>query len=303
MIKDESPDQTSATQQFHESETVQTKRAGADGILNLISNFLESAGNVLLIQGPPGAGKTTLALELLQRVQATRMGSTVVPPARFYVPSRVPPNKLRKHFPWIHEMHDPFSKMTSSGSSMEGSAEIRVSEADDVFNKVLTLKRSRLRGLMVIDSWEGALRNTSEDGRRMIESAILSDPDDNRVGVVLVSEGGRVGELPNLVDGIVTLSSSELDGRRMRTIVVNKLRGLRVKSDRALFSLDKGKFNLLANTQFDNDASAKPNILSPVPHTQSSFSSESSMPISLIKEGPPSSSHSAHLARTASRNP
>ena len=285
MIKDESPDQTSATQQFDESETVQTKRAGADGILNLISKFLESAGNVLLIQGPPGAGKTTLALELLQRVQATRMGSTVVPPARFYVPSRIPPNKLRKHFPWIHEMHDPFSKMTSPDSSMEGSAEIQVSEADDVFNKVLTLKRSRLRGLIVIDSWEGALRNTSEDGRRMIESAILSDPDDNRVGVVLVSESGRVGELPNLVDGIVTLSSSELDGRRMRTIVVNKLRGLRVKSDRALFSLDKGKYSLLANTKFDDDASAKPNILSPVPHTQSSFSTGSRDLDAMLKGG------------------
>src|SRR5438128_11440133 len=126
MIKDESPDQTSATQQFDESETVQTKRAGADGVLNLISKFLESAGNVLLIQGPPGAGKTTLALELLQRVQATRMGSTVVPPARFYVPSRVPPNKLRKHFPWIHEMHDPFPNMTSPASHTQGPSHIRV---------------------------------------------------------------------------------------------------------------------------------------------------------------------------------
>src|SRR5437660_462944 len=200
------------------------------------------------------------------------MGSTVVPPARFYAPSRVSPNKLRKHFPWIHEMHDPLSKNTSRDNSMKGSAEIRVSEADDVFNKVLTLKRSRLRGLMVIDSWEGDLRNTSQDGRRMIESAILSDPDDNRVGVVLVSEGGRVGDLPNLVDGIVTLSSSELDGRRLRTIVVNKLRGQRVKSDRALFSLDKGKFKLLPNTQFESDSSKRPHILSPVPHTESFFS-------------------------------
>src|SRR6266705_6711685 len=133
MIKDESPDQTSATEQFDESETVQTKRARTDDMLNLISKFLESAGNVLLIQGPPGAGKTTLALELLRRVQATRMGSTVVPPARFYVPSRVSPNKLRKHFPWIHEMHDPLSKNTSGDNSMKGSAEIRVSDADDVF--------------------------------------------------------------------------------------------------------------------------------------------------------------------------
>src|SRR5207244_12022640 len=138
MIKDESPDQTSATQQFDESETVQTKRAGADGILNLISKFLESAGNVLLIQGPPGAGKTTLALELLQRVQATRMGSTVVPPARFYVPSRIPPTKLRKHFPGPNEMHDPCSKMTSPASPMQAPAEMHVTEAHDACTRHLT---------------------------------------------------------------------------------------------------------------------------------------------------------------------
>src|SRR5947208_1573619 len=150
MIKDESPDQTSATQQFDESETVLTKRPGRDDILNLISKFLELAGNVLLIQGPPGAGKTTLALELLQRVQATRFGRSEIPPTRLYVPSRVSSNKLRRHFPWIHEIHDPFLKKTSSEDSTQGSDEIRVSEADDVFNKVLTLKRSKLRGLMVI---------------------------------------------------------------------------------------------------------------------------------------------------------
>src|SRR5438094_1363239 len=285
MIKNESPDQAEPIQHFDGSETLPAKRSRGDDILNLISKFLEMAGNVLLIQGPPGAGKTTLALELLQRVQATRFGRSEIPPTRLYVPSRVSSNKLRKHFPWIHEIHDPFSKETSSDDSTQESDEIRVSEADDVFNKVLTLKRSKLRGLMVIDSWEGALRNTSEDGRRMIESAILSDPEENRVGVVLVSEGGRVGDLPNLVDGIVTLSSSEMDGRRLRTIVINKLRGLRVKSDRALFSLDKGKFNLLANTKFDNDASAKPNIISPVPHTQSSFSTGSRDLDAMLKGG------------------
>jgi KaiC/GvpD/RAD55 family RecA-like ATPase len=287
MFKNESTDH-SAIEEFQQDEAPAVKRPGSEEILALISNFLESAGNVLLIQGPPGVGKTTLALELLQRVQATRIGRIEIPPTRLYVPSRVSPRKLRKHFPSIHEMHNPLSRKVSSDNSTEGSAEsaeIRVSDADDVFNKILTIKRSKLRGLMVIDSWEGVLRNTSEDGRRMIESAILSDPEDNRVGVVLVSEGGRVGDLPNLVDGIVTLSSSELDGRRLRTIVVNKLRGLRVKSDRALFSLDKGKFNLLTDTKFDNDASAKPSIMSPVPHTQTSFSTGSRDLDAMLKGG------------------
>jgi len=285
MFKNAPPDQFAAAEELREDETPVAKQSGADDLLSLISKFLESAGNVLLIQGPPGAGKTTFALELLQRVRATRLGRTEIPPARLYVCSRVPSKKLRKHFPWIHEMHDSFPKSILNDNPTDGSDEIRVSDADDVFNKILTIKRSKLRGLMVIDSWEGALRNTSEDGRRMIESAILSDPDDNRVGVVLVSEGGRIGDLPNLVDGIVTLSSSELEGRRLRTIVVNKLRGFRLKSDRALFSLDKGKFNLLANTKFENQALAKPSILSPVPHTETSFSTGSRDLDAMLKGG------------------
>jgi KaiC/GvpD/RAD55 family RecA-like ATPase len=285
MFKNVPPDQFAAAEELREDATPTAKQSGADDLLSLISKFLESAGNVLLVQGPPGAGKTTFAFELLQRVRATRMGHAEIPPARLYVPSRVSSKKLRKHFPWIHEMHDSFSKSISNDDSTGGSDEIRVSDADDVFNKILTIKRSKLRGLMVIDSWEGALRNTSEDGRRMIESAILSDPDDNRVGVVLVSEGGRIGDLPNLVDGIVTLSSSELDGRRLRTIVVNKLRGLRVKSDRALFSLDKGKFNLLADTKLENQTLAKPSILSPVPHTETSFSTGSRDLDTMLKGG------------------
>ncbi len=172
-------------------------------------------------------------------------------------------------------MHEPLSARVSSDNSSMDAEGIRVSDADDVFNKILTIKRSTLKGLMVIDSWEGALRNTSDDGRRLIESAVLSDPEDSRVGVVLVSEGGRVGDLPNLVDGIVTLSSSELEGRRLRRIAVNKLRGLKVKADRALFSLDKGKFNLLANTRFDGNSSVRQSILSPISHTESFFSTGS----------------------------
>jgi archaellum biogenesis ATPase FlaH len=182
-------------------------------------------------------------------------------------------------------MHDPLSAKVSSDNSSMDAEGVRVSDADDVFNKILKIKRSTLKGLMVIDSWEGALRNTSEDGRRMIESAVLSDPEDSRVGVVLVSEGGRVGDLPNLVDGIVTLSSSELEGRRLRTIAVNKLRGLKVKADRALFSLDNGKFNLLPNTRFDADSSTKQSILSLIPHTKSFFSTGSRDLDTMLKGG------------------
>jgi len=199
----------------------------------------------------------------------------VIPPTRVYIPSRVSHAKLRKHFSWMRDIVDPSPSDITADYPSEGLHRVRLSDADDIFNKILNMKRSKLRGLMVIDSWEGALRNTSEDGRRMIESAILSDPDDSMMGVVLISEGGRIGDLPNLVDGILTLSSSELDGRRLRTIVVNKLRGLRIKLDRGLFSLENGRFLLLPKTKFDRESLTKPTILSPIPHIDTSFSTGS----------------------------
>src|SRR6266699_1958786 len=159
MIKDESPDQTSATQQFDESETVQTKRAGADGILNLISNFLESAGNVLLIQGPPGTGKTTLALEILRRIEGPRIGNRKLPPNRLYISSRVSPHRLRKHFPWINEVVDPMSGKTTRTSLAEGIEDFKVSQADSLLSKILAMKQSRQRSIIVVDSWEGTAKH------------------------------------------------------------------------------------------------------------------------------------------------
>ncbi|HEX9197659.1 MAG TPA: gas vesicle protein GvpD P-loop domain-containing protein, partial [Candidatus Bathyarchaeia archaeon] len=39
--------------------------AESSGTMNLLLEFLEIPGNVLLIQGAPGTGKTSLALEIL----------------------------------------------------------------------------------------------------------------------------------------------------------------------------------------------------------------------------------------------
>src|SRR5436189_3572061 len=139
-----------------------TDESGNTDLLNLIVRFLESTGNVLLIQGPPGTGKTTLALELLRRIEGPRIGSRTVPPNRLYISSRVSPPRLRKHFPWLNEVVDSISGRTAKGNVPEGVNDFRVSQADSILSKVLNMKHSSKRSLIVIDSWEGTLRKTTE---------------------------------------------------------------------------------------------------------------------------------------------
>src|SRR6266704_1402048 len=143
----------------------------------------QSGNPVLLIQGPPGTGKTTLALELLRRMEGPRIGSHTIPPNRLYISSRVSTPRLRRHFPWLNEVVDSISGKTAKGNEPEAVNDFRVSQADSILSKVLNMKHSRQRSLIVVDSWEGALRNTTEEGRRMLESAVLSDPEESRVSV------------------------------------------------------------------------------------------------------------------------
>src|SRR3989441_1225288 len=180
-------------------------------MFDLILKFLQTPGQVLLVQGPPGSGKTTFALEILNSLEETH---------KIYASSRVAPARLRQHFPWIDEVIDTMSGRTARASWIDELHDLRRVEPDTIFNQVLRLKHSKQRAVLVVDSWEGAIRNTNDEGRKMLESAILSELDESRVSVVIVVEDSRkAGDLGYLVDGIVTLDQSELDGRRVRTIL------------------------------------------------------------------------------------
>src|SRR6266567_1366665 len=69
-------------------------------MMSLILNFLDVPGQVLLIEGAPGTGKTSLALEILSQMDNTH---------KVYASSRVSPSRLRQHFPWLDEVIDSMS--------------------------------------------------------------------------------------------------------------------------------------------------------------------------------------------------
>src|SRR5947208_1023114 len=233
-------------------------------MFDLILKFLQTPGQVLLIQGPPGSGKTTFALEILNTLEETH---------KIYASSRVAPARLRQHFPWIDEVIDTMSGRTARASWIDELHDLRRVEPDTIFNQVLRLKHSKQRAVLVVDSWEGAIRNTNDEGRKMLESAVLSELDESKVSVVIVVEDSKkAGDLGYLVDGIVTLDQSELDGRRVRTIAMNKLRGFSVPTKRGIFSLDKARFTILPNGLRTPGTNLHPKPLEPVPNPSGAFS-------------------------------
>src|SRR3989442_11756085 len=227
--------------------------------------------------GAPGTGKTTLALELLNETKGTRIGTHTISPNKVYVSSRVSPTKLRRHFPGVREVIDSMSGREVSGSGMQKENVARRLGAANIVDRVLALKQAKQKGIIVVDSWEGAVANATEEERRALESAIFLELDESKLSAVIVSESEDSPQLDYLVDGIVTLSLSHLEDRTVRSVVVNKLRGFRLQTQGALFSLDAGKFTLLPRVEFHfgQNGSLDPRPLSPVRNTEGSYSTGS----------------------------
>ena len=234
--------------------------------MNLLLEFLKIPGNVLLIQGAPGTGKTTLALEILNAIGDSH---------RVYASSRVSPAKLRIQFPWVDEIIDSMSGRSSKAAWNDKFQDLRGSDTDSVLSKIIRLKQAKEESVLVVDSWEGALRNATPEGHKMLETVILSELDQTKVSAILVSEAERVDSLGYLVDGVVTLEQNKMDGRRMRSFEIDKLRGFRVQDQHFPFSLEKGRFTFLE----EENREGPPTIVTrpeEVTHTTTHYSTGSS---------------------------
>src|SRR5881296_1593538 len=240
MAEDNSGEQETGLEPRVQVEQTSVGKSNPSDLLDLMSRFLESPGNVLLIQGAPGTGKTTLALELLNEMKGTGIGPHTISANKVYVSSRVSSSKLHRHFPGVHEVLDSMSGKEAAGSGTRLGGDSRIAGAANVVSRILALKRAKQKGIIVVDSWEGAIANATEERRNEMETAIFQD----------------------------------LEDRTVRSVVVNKLRGFRLHTQGALFSLDGGKFTLLPRVEyhFGQNGSLDPRPLSPVRNTEGSYS-------------------------------
>jgi KaiC/GvpD/RAD55 family RecA-like ATPase len=237
----------------------------------IVEFFNGSGGHSLIVKGPAGTGKTTFALQLTEE-----LGEVT---ASHYLSSRVSDESLYRQFTWLKDRIRPAGLQTGPRSEratkvarfaldqLEGKLEegkegdeeepepIGTGEVKGNFLEV-TLgfdlpeleaaydfvdDRIPKRSLVLIDSIDALAEHYGIPAARLITVLQKDLVEGSSQNVLYVLESSGETRLDYLGDGVVSLAATEYQGRRMRMLTIEKLRGQQVQQHRYLFTLDGGR--------------------------------------------------------------
>lgn len=190
----------------------------------IFQNFFAKSNRTLLIKGEPGTGKTTLSLS---------MADFLRPSETYYISTRVSEEELFSEFPWLSSLGLKIRDVRL------GSPETLVEEYSQA------LKHDGV--LVILDSWDSFARLLDPPTRLKTEQALvaLTASPVCHANTVFISETLELTHFDYAVDGVVHLYASLIEGRRMRTMEVKKLRGTKIKRSVVPFTLQGGRVTLL----------------------------------------------------------
>ena len=236
----------------------------------LLQFILSKSGNSLLIKGPPGGGKTTISLQILETLQGK--GNIV------YLSTRVGDTSLYQQFPWLKDLEKNLKIIIASKIILESISEVEEEEKEIVqygkkflqeiteegpknvsrveYKKILKDKKApeikRIydnvemnlpnKSIIVIDSIEGISSRygiTEDVFVTMIQKDLVESVN---TSVIFISEKYNVSPEDYIVDGVIYLNHEIDDGRRKRTLRINKLRGVEILQSSYAYTLKDGKF-------------------------------------------------------------
>lgn len=201
----------------------------------LLTELLDPNIKVILIKGKPGAGKTTLALELI-----TSYGRGV------YISTRVSEARLIHQFPHMRRMVE---EGRLHGYALETGIlfhDHRMASADNIIEAVSSTAMGIKSPMIILDSWDAIAKELSESERLKAERSIVAMAEAGDAKIIFISEEPELTTTDYMADAIVVLHDEEVEGRRYRRLELLKIRGMPIPSKYLPFTLIGARFKVLA---------------------------------------------------------
>jgi KaiC/GvpD/RAD55 family RecA-like ATPase len=232
-----------------------------------LREFLSLPGpQTLLVRGPPGSGKSTLCLALLEASAGEKI----------LVTSRVPAGELNREFPWLGnnggtkiQVLDTTDVDGPSKESIRAAGEQMMLVSDEPgvrrsISEFLSLPPQiqeawsrlpeRSPSTVVIDSWDALIENyvgglghakADQLDRAEIERMMLRRMARSRAHLVVVLEREEPSQLDYLVNGVVVTRREVVNDRLERWLQLPKLRGIRVANASYPYTVEGAKFQCI----------------------------------------------------------
>ncbi|MGA1792409.1 MAG: ATPase domain-containing protein [Thermoplasmatota archaeon] len=203
----------------------------------IISFFKENVGEILLIKGPPGSGKTLFALECMKALCKNKKGLTIFP--------RLDKDQLRSEFPWLLDESTSQNLLAYHGNTKMADPNWFKREFD-----LLNTEMKGSVGFMLFDPIDAITEQYENPERKMKE--IVSLIQSTNVSAIMVQEKEGVSYLDHLAGGVIQIDFGSLEGRKHRILTIEKMRGVQVHHSSYLFTLHQGTFRSFKPWKFED---------------------------------------------------
>lgn len=232
-----------------------------------LREFLSLPGpQSLLVRGPPGSGKTTLCLALLEAAAGRRVLLT----------SRVSQAELQRGFPWLGENGGSHIQIVDTSNLDATVRDVgrtiadtrRLIDESSLRNRELTEflwlpspvqeAWSQLPpdqpSIVIIDSWDALVeqymggvgaQNPDLPDRGEVERMLLRHLGRGRSHVVIVLERREESQLDYLVNGVVVTQREMGNDRLERWLHLPKLRGIRIANAYYPYTVETARFQCI----------------------------------------------------------
>jgi KaiC/GvpD/RAD55 family RecA-like ATPase len=206
--------------------------------------FSDGRGKTLLAKGPPGSGKTCFAFTLLLEIGGNGV----------YLSTRVDPEALYGQLSWLKEVLPEESIIDATQSERQRTAgaretalirPLKYADVPDFLKGVYQRTEKLESPVVIVDSWDAVVSHTGfyePRERERLENNLCDFARKTGTRMIFIAEYIEQKALDYLVDGVAVIESNLYDGRRIRRLDLQKLRGQAIRQPSYLFSLHSGIF-------------------------------------------------------------